>query len=123
MSNMSSEQFMEAINQWQEVAIKLTIAHRLFNETKHDLEIAKGTAWADGQVTGANADARKAALYIITEPYKRDLIEAEDAVVQLTTQEFYWRSIVEFSVWHGIANPTAFQGIKHIVDPFAAKEK
>ena len=118
---MTPEEFMEANDTWREAAISLAAAHTLFARTKHELEIAKANAWADGQITGVNADARKAALYIIVEPHKRALIESEEALMVLSTREHYWRGIVDFGIWKGISKPAAWPGLREKIDHFTGE--
>lgn len=118
MAKMNQDVFIEACNEWHEVAVKLAIAYTVYANTKHELEIEKAKAWADGQIKGPNADARKAALYIIVEPFKKSLIDAEDAVMKLEVQERYLRSLVDYGIWQGINNPNAWQGLRSKIDAY-----
>ena len=113
---MNSEQFGEVNAQWFQTASELAAAHMHFRQTKHELTLAKANAWADGQVTGGNADARKAALYLIVEPFTVKLIEAEEAVMELEIKSRYLTSTIEYAIWHGFQSPQPFTGIREFID-------
>ena len=114
---MDRRKFTQYNEEWQEAATMLMIAHNSFRNIKHSLEIAKANAWADGQVTGSNNDQRKAALYIIVQPFVESLIAAEEEVMRCQVDERYLRNIIEFAIWNGIETPQAFGGIRERIDP------
>lgn len=113
---MDSKEFGEVNAQWFNVASELAVAHANFRQVKHELTIAKANAWADGQVTGSNADARKAALYLIVEPFTVKLIEAEEVVMELEIKSRYLISLIEYAIWHGFQSPQPFTGIREFID-------
>ena len=118
---MDRNEFEEHCKLWRATAYELAEAHNNFRNIKHDLELAKATAWADGQVGGNNAEQRKASLYIIVEPYIETLIEAENAVMTKQIQERYLRNMVEYAIWNGISSPGSFGGIRELIDGQYAK--
>ena len=118
---MEKNEFEQHCELWRTAAYKLAEAHNNFRGVKHDLELAKATAWADGQVSGNNADQRKASLYIIVEPYIETLIEAENIVMTKQIQERYLRNLVEYAIWNGVKNPDNFSGIRELIDGQYAK--
>ena len=116
---MQYETFVHFSNRWHAVAHELATAITEHAFVKHELKLAEGHAWADGQVTGVNADARKASLYIILEPFREKLIQAEEAVMTLTYQERYLRDMVEFAMWNGTAgSPSQWEGLRGHVDAY-----
>ena len=113
---MGKNEFKEYCDLWRESAHELAEAYDDFRRIKHDLELAKATAWADGQVIGANADQRKAALYIIVDPFVEKLMDAEKSVMTKQIHEKYLRNIVEYAIWNGVNGSNSFGGIKELID-------
>jgi hypothetical protein len=113
---MNENTFEQYCDLWRTAAIELAEAHDNFRNVKHRLELAKANAWADGQVTGSNSDHRKAALYIITEPFVEKLINAEASVMKLQIEERYLRSRIEYAIWKDVYKPDAFLGIRELID-------
>jgi hypothetical protein len=116
---MQYEMFVHFSDKWRDAAIELAAAITNHAFIKHQLKMAEGNAWAEGQVTGVNADARKASLYIILEPFKEKLIRAEEAVMTLTHQERYLRDMVEYAMWNGTTgSPSQWEGLRGHVDAY-----
>ena len=115
---MNKNKFEQYCELWKLTAQELAIAHDRFRNTKHKLEIAKAEAWADGQVTGSNNDQRKAALYIIVEPFIENLIATEQDVMNAQIEERYLRNMVEFAIWGDTDTPQAFGGIREKIDAY-----
>lgn len=113
---MDTDKFDLFNENWHIAANELVDAYDIFRNVKHDLEIAKANAWADGQVIGKNDMQRRAALYIITEPFVVKLVEAEKEVMRLSVKERYLRNMVDYGIWNGINNPDAWKGLRGLID-------
>lgn len=104
---------------WRDAATSLAKAHTDHARVKHELKVAESNAWGEGLVTGANADARKASLYIILEPFKEAVIDVEEIVMQLTVRERYLRDMVEYAIWNGTTgSPSQWEGLRGHIDAY-----